>query len=122
MPILTHYIVIYSDPFALQAEQQRTFTFEAPGDLVTDLSSARPLLAFQGKTMAANLNEGTTLVIAVNEHVIRQWETTQKNQCAMWTAFQGRLLCPNSTNTLHFRLLYGAVQLAEVVLWFQRRA
>lgn len=123
MSTLTNYIVIRSDPFELQAEQQRTFTFELPGELVMDLNAARPILAYKISPLAlSSWATRTTLVIDMNEHRLAYLQLEHTIPRGLWEIFPAYFLYVNSTNLVQFRLLSGAVQLADVVLWFQRQA
>jgi hypothetical protein len=119
--IMTDYIVISNDPFELQAEQQRTFTFELPGGLCIGISMARPILAYKVRPLSSPpFSARAELAIDVNEHEIARVQLAQDILCGLWETFPGHLLYANTTNTVQFRLLDGAVRLATAVLWFQR--
>lgn len=120
MPILTSYLVISSATFELQAEQQRTFIFELPGALVVRVNTAQPLLAYQVKPLTSQNDSSATLAIDVNDHHLVNLQLEQAMLRGVWESFPGYFLRANSTNLLQFRLLSGAVQLVNVVLWFQR--
>lgn len=121
MSILIDYLVISSDPFELQVDQQRTFTFELPGGLVLGLNTARPLLAYKVGTLALpRCAARATLAIDINDHRLVSLQVEQTILRGLWEAFPGHFLHADTTNTVQFRLLSGAVRLADVVLWFQR--
>jgi len=120
MSTLTNYIVIRSDPFELQAEQQRTFTFELPGGLIMGLNAVRPLLAYKISPLALlPCDARATLVIDMNDHRVVCLQVEQTILRGVWEIFPGHFLRASSTNMLQFRLLSGVVRLADVVLWFQ---
>jgi hypothetical protein len=121
MSILTDYIVISSDPFELETDQQRALTFELPGGLLMRNSLARPLLAYKVQPLASPAaHPSAVLTIDINNHRIVSLTLEQAILCGLWEAFPGQFLQEGATNIVQFRLLRGQVRLADVVLWFQR--
>jgi hypothetical protein len=119
MPIQLDDLVISNAPFTLQTEQRHTLTFLLPGDLRTGPSLLRPLLGYKVRRLPGCDNPAE-LVIVLNDHRIAQTTVEHERLQGLWEVFPGRLLKAQVANTVQFCLLHGAVQVADVVLWFRR--
>jgi hypothetical protein len=120
MSIQLDYLVISNAPFRLQIEQRHTLTFLLPGDLLIGPSLLRPLLGYKVKRLLGCDNPAE-LMIMINDHTIAQAAVEHEHLWGLWEVFSGRLLKANAANTVQFCLLRGALQVADVVLWFRRK-
>lgn len=120
MPIQLDYLVISNAPFTLQAEQRYTLTFLLPGDLLLGPSLLRPLLGYKVGCLPGR-DSSAELMIVINEHRVAQAAVEHERLQGLWEVFPGRWLKAQVANTVQFCLLRGAVQMADVVLWFRRK-